>query len=55
MGYYKDHFMNYSEDGLMQRRRYMDVYMPHAACKAIGQLIVSYISEILHMDVTLVA
>ena len=49
MAYYKDNFMNFSEDGLIQRLRYMDVYMPHGACKAIGQLLVSSILETLHV------
>ena len=41
MLYYRDCFMNISEDGFVQRPRYMDVYMPHSSRVAIGQLRVS--------------
>ncbi|MCO5547983.1 hypothetical protein L7F22_001438 [Adiantum nelumboides] len=41
MLYYKDQFMTILEDGFIQRPRYMDVYMPHSARVAIGQLRVS--------------
>ncbi|MCO5564662.1 hypothetical protein L7F22_018328 [Adiantum nelumboides] len=41
MLYYTDQFMTILEDGFIQRPRYMDVYMPHSARVAIGQLRVS--------------
>ena len=41
MLYYRDCFMSISEDGFIQRPGYMDVYMPHSARVAIGQLRVS--------------
>ncbi|MCO5563810.1 hypothetical protein L7F22_017459 [Adiantum nelumboides] len=41
MLYYRDQFMTILEDGFIQRPRYMDVYMPHSARVAIGQLRVS--------------
>ena len=37
----KDNFMNFSADGFIQRLRYIDICMPHNACKAVGQLRVS--------------
>ena len=42
VGYYKDHFMNLTNDGFIKRTRYMDVYTPHSVHKAIGQLKVSF-------------
>ena len=41
MLYYRDCFMSISEDGFIQRPRYMDVYMPHSSRVAVGQLRVS--------------
>ena len=40
--YYKDHFIDFSEDGFIQRPRYMDTYMPHNFHKALGQLLVLF-------------
>ncbi|MCO5560193.1 hypothetical protein L7F22_013802 [Adiantum nelumboides] len=39
--YYRDQFMTILQYGFIQRPRYMDVYMPHSARVAIGQLRVS--------------
>ena len=38
MAYYKDHSMNFSKDGFIQRPRHTVIYKPHRAHKAIGQL-----------------
>ena len=35
---YRDHFLTMSDDGFIQRPRYMDTYMPHSSRVAIGQL-----------------
>ena len=41
MEHYRQHFLRVTEDGFIQRPRYMDVYMSHAMRVAIGQLRVS--------------
>ena len=35
---YRDQFLTMSDDGFIQRPRYMDTYMPHSSRVAIGQL-----------------
>ena len=40
--HFKDRLMNFSEDGFIQRQRFMEIYMPYSAHKAIGQIRVSF-------------
>ena len=41
MEYYRTSFLQLSQDGFIERPRYLDVYLPHASRVAIGQLRVS--------------